>query len=132
MDLWEVGSGRLIKRLESDYNTVSVIVFLPKGNLLASVEDGEVKLREVSSGKVIDEPEYGKGKVTSLAFSPDGRILAYGGTQIILWDVDIGAVIKEFKKDYGKGSTYSSLAFSFDGKLLAALIDFAIELWRIF
>jgi hypothetical protein len=93
LDLWEVHSGRRIRRLESPA-LVRALAFSPDDNLLAaSAELGmehTVQVWELATGKppcwLRGPPD---GGLPSLAFSPDGKTLAGctdDGTPLI-WDV---------------------------------------------
>jgi WD40 repeat protein len=70
------------------------------------------------------------GIVTALAYAPDGRSLATGSTdgRVKLWDAFAGREIREYVW-LRQGMWLSSLAFSGDGKLLAAGFRGEVIVW---
>lgn len=68
--------------------------------------------------------------VTALAFSPDGRFLASGSTEIKLWRVSDGHLLRTLRKHQGT-STMWSLTFSPDGKLLASADQSVVRLLQV-
>jgi WD40 repeat protein len=72
----------------------------------------------------------GNNQALGLVMSADGRTLALGaGTTIYLWDLRRGKEIRQFA---GPQLFARALAFSPDGKLLAAgKLDGSIRLWRV-
>jgi WD40 repeat protein len=87
---------------------------------------GVVDLWDVSTGKKIGScGKRSDGHVHLLAYSPDGKILASCGSGsgiIILSDVTMFKDISTLNGPYEDG-LYRSIAFSSDGKMLAAGVD---------
>jgi WD40 repeat protein len=118
--------------LPNSFAGVLAIAFSPDGKLMASggyeneKENYFARLWDVETGKEIRRFMHGKqgSGIASLAFSPDGKTLATLGTQagvlLRLFDVDTGKLLKAFPKDDGVRPDRGSVAFSADGKMVAA------------
>ena len=112
---------------------VSALAFSPNGVLIASATGASIEIIDLQSGEetLLGQP----GKQTSLVFSPGGKSLASasaaGRCEIRVWNLQTGQmrVLKESCKGL------SSIAFSPDGRQLAAadsdLSSPAIRLWDL-
>jgi WD40 repeat protein len=109
--------------------------------LVSGSQDGSARLWDVPRGAAIrdvistnkDAPE----DVYSMAFSPDGRLLATGQrrlwwrNQIRFWTVGPWTETKVDGIVRTIYSRVSSLAFTHDGRLLAAHIDDDVRVWEM-
>jgi WD40 repeat protein len=91
-----------------------------KSNRLASIADGELRLWDVGTGKVVRAVKTGQEGVPCSVISADGRLLAVTApTGVIrLFDVSTGKEVRRIETSWEE--SIISLAFSPDGKLLAA------------
>ena len=142
--LWTI-AGKEIKEIKGPAQVES-IAFSPDSSILAiGYNDNKIRLWstrteiKIAGHRVPDKPikvlEGHNGLVDSLAFSPHGSVLASasagdrwneGDKTIRLWDVTSGSQINQFD---GTGP----LAFSLDGKLLAANgKDGSMGLWQAY
>jgi WD40 repeat protein len=117
--LWEIAGGRQLREFPA--GTGSLVRFSSDGKHLvcAGSEDG-LSLRDAVSGKIIRRFPAGQRSNGDafVALAPDGKTLAApAGNEVILWDTDSG---KERRRLKGHTSPVLSVAFSPDGKLLAA------------
>lgn len=123
--------------------TVHALAFSPDGKLLAvgtgtqtletlPTDSGGLQLWNVSSHTASGPPLAirNAGTVLSAAFSPSGKLLATGtasgGTE--LWDVSRHQLIATLPA--GRGYEVTSLAFSRDGRTLAAGVQFNTSVTR--
>jgi len=145
--LFEVASGRLIKRLQGhqlkvDGKEVYIrdVVFHPQGDWLASAgDDKRIIFWSLPTGEKQSEWQA-PNRVFALAVSPDGSQLAAStgvddkttlGNQTTLWAVATGDVIRTFE-GHNRMVFESGLSFSPNGELLAtASYDGTARLWNV-
>lgn len=125
--LWDVTSGKEVRRLTGSTLPVHSVGFSPDGKMLAAGAgagfpngDTEVDLWDVGAGKVAHRfAKEQQGWTEAVVFSPDGKTLASASPyETCLWDL---AKLEPRKKLKTQGSLVGgrSIAFSADGKLLA-------------
>ncbi len=116
--IWDLATGKVVRRLQSEQKTIGSVAFSPDGKWLASVggQAGSIStvcLWELSTGKV---RHSWKSSSLSLTFSRDSKILIAGGSVIRRWDVAGG---KEIQPTEGSATAVYTLALSPDGRKLA-------------
>jgi len=144
--VWDIASGREVRTLSGHLLGVRTVAFSPDGHLLASGADDGIKLWDVESGAQVPSSIgqtdlagliIGLNHITSLAFSPDGHVLTVGNSVsaldrsqglVTLWDIGSGRRLKSLDAD-SKG--INSVAFSWDGHMLASGSDDGIKLWDV-
>lgn len=122
---WEASSGKELRRLGPEGGLIHAVALSPDGRMLAT-GGKSVSLWQASTGKELRRlplPEY--RLCCALAFTPDGKFLAtnYEDRWIRFHDVSSGKELRRLEgPDYDMGHAYRvlSLAFSADGKFLAA------------
>lgn len=134
--LWDVATGKEHATLKGkgEYEIVHSVAFSSDGNLLAAgsgsvTGNGTLRLWDLETGKERTVLQGHSDQLRSVAFSPDAKWLASVGSDssVRLWDV---ATAKQsaIKKIYLGGF---SVAFSPDGKLLAATEYKVVTLWDV-
>jgi WD40 repeat protein len=146
--VWEVPSGKALRRVETLQNNTVRSALSADGKLLATwgqysspgagnnPEPGKtIQLWEVATGKElrrvrIDQPGY--VMVSAAVLSPDGKYLAAtasGGATLYLWDAMTG---KELRRLAGRRGMGNYLVFSPDGKAIAAASQqAAVQMWEV-
>lgn len=125
-----------IERIENGRLEFMVLSF--DGKILAGVLDGRLVLLEFTSGRelrrlpAIIQEGNSVSRVCYFAFSPDSSTLAAAGTDevIHLWDVATGMEALQISVP-GLNWQSSSLAFSPNGKTLAAFATNTLHLWDV-
>jgi WD40 repeat protein len=126
--LWDVASGKEVRRLTGPKSKVNAVPFAPTGEVLAAAgEDGVIRLWQPGTGKELRHFSAGPGAVRALSFAADGKTLAAANADktVSLWDPATG---KERQRLRGHAEEVWSVALSPDGKTLASGGD-GIRLW---
>lgn len=133
--LWDVASGKELRKLEGHQDTVSCVAFSPDGRLLASgasgCDPGEVDRRiliwDVQTGEKVGTLDGHEKSVLSVAFSPDGWLLASSSEDdtIRIWELATGKEILRFRD--GKRTAFC-VTFSPNGGNLATAMSGGIAL----
>jgi WD40 repeat protein len=131
--LWDVTTGREIRRLEGHDSTVVGLAFSPDSSLLASCGSWDQTLRiwEVATGKQLHCLRGHNAKVYAVAFLPDGRQVLSGGHDglVRLWDVKRGQEVRKFERNQG---AINAVAVSPDGRRAASGgNDKTARLWEV-
>jgi WD40 repeat protein len=131
VEVYEVSTGKRLKRLPDIKTPVKGLSFSPDGGLLATgIEKEKLKLWALADESTPILLDSGNNDYCT-TFSPDGKFLAStdGDGAIRLWDIASVSIIKTFR---GHKGMIRSLAFSPDGRLLASgSNDQTIRLWNV-
>ncbi|HEU0133441.1 MAG TPA: WD40 repeat domain-containing protein, partial [Allosphingosinicella sp.] len=117
--LWNVATGRLVRKLQGARGTVWTIDFSPDGARLAAAgEDRTIRIWDPAQGRLVHALAGHERNIWEVRFSPDGRRLASGSfdTTTRLWDSATGAALATLG---GHDQAVVGLAWSPDGQLLA-------------
>ena len=128
--LWDVQTGRQIRRFDGHTWPVLSVAFSPDGRqALTGSGDWIARLWDVQTGKELRRFEGHTGSVYAVAFSPDGRQVQTGSKDHTarLWDVQTGRQVHRFE---GHTHWAWSVAFSPDGRqVLTGSRDKTARLW---
>lgn len=137
--IWDITSGQVVKEL-SGFETAAPIynvTFAPDNRSLVWVSRAHIQFMDINSGKLGNRFEH-EDFISDYAVSQDGQYLATaaGGTVngefvplIRIWDVVSGNQVGLIQVSELPGG--NALAFSADGKLLAAGIGSTIFTWNV-
>lgn len=132
MVLWDLNTGREVRRLVGHTDSVSGVAFSPDASqALSGACDGTVRLWDRRTGREVRCLRGHQGFVSSVAFDPTGRRGLSGGWDgtVRLWDLDAGAELKRFP---GHASGVQSVAFSPDGRqAVSGGSDRTVRLWDV-
>jgi WD40 repeat protein len=126
--LWEIPSGRLIRRFAGLGSWNGDISFSPNGKILAVSDEKSVSLVDPVTGKQLRRLPAHSESLACFAFSPDSRAVATAGGErfrgkdfaIRLWDVASGLERRRFTGHQGR---VDQLAFTPDGRWLVSCND---------
>ena len=98
--LWELNTGRVIRKFEVNDWTIIASRFSPDGQQIATAGgDRQIRLWDTQNGKLLKTFSGQSGTIFSLDFSPDGKFLVSGGwdQSIIVWDISSGEIYSRFQ-----------------------------------
>jgi WD40 repeat protein/beta-lactamase regulating signal transducer with metallopeptidase domain len=145
---WDLASGKELHKVPVPGGVnVSGVALSPDGKLVAYGAGDSIHLCEVSSGTELRKLRT--GRVISAAFTPDGKALAVRARnqRLRLWDVETGKELHQLSdadpppQGMGglafvivgafSGPEVRALAFSPDGKQIAAAAGSTVRLWDV-
>lgn len=120
--LWDVKSGRNVATLKGHDGGVTSVAFTRDGKILVSSGGSSIIVWDVATRRKARSIDVGALQgVRSLAVHSDGVTLATSGDGVRLWDLKTGKSIAALNVPAnGPGGHVESVAFSPDGKFLAA------------
>jgi WD40 repeat protein len=128
--LWDMATGRLIRRFEGGAESVTPIAFSPDGKSMLSGGVSTAKLWDLATGQLIRVFNGHTNWIDAVAVSPDGTQLLSGSLDgtAKLWDVVTGGLIHTFGAHSGAIRT---VAFSADQKHVLLGGDDKLKLWDV-
>lgn len=138
VQVWDVRSGTLARTFEGHTGAAYGASFLPRGNRLVSAAgDRSVKLWDIATGdEVVTLRGHRTDFVRSIAVSHDGRLIASGDREggLLLWDgtpLDLSQTAKNCLILHTSAHPVPDMAFTPDGKALAAASGDAVQIWEM-
>lgn len=141
LDLWDVAIGAMIRSFKIRRLGIGTYIGSVKGisggalssdgrRVLYGSHDGTLRLFDVASGeeiRVFDNKDYGHRK--RCVFRPNGQQVLSAGRDLLLWDVNSGAVVRSFE---GHTDEVNGCVFSPDGRhVLSVSDDCTLRLWSV-
>jgi RNA polymerase sigma factor (sigma-70 family) len=133
--VWDVATGRELRRFVVHQASVQSVQFAPDGKaLFGHGADGRVYIWDLEQGKLVRQIGLQFEAIPCWALAPDGKTLATAhhdfanrNHKIRLWDAATGKELRVLK---GHDDTICSLTFSPDGtELASAAKDDTLRLW---
>jgi RNA polymerase sigma factor (sigma-70 family) len=130
---WDLATGKL-KRLQRAPQSQLVMAISSDGKTLALTSEEHLHLWDIAAAKEIQRIATGKldgnNRLLWVEFSPDGKTLAASkaDSTVLIWEAAAGKERTRFKH---KDRRVHNLAFSSDGKILAATGDQHVLLWDL-
>jgi WD40 repeat protein len=118
--LWEVRTGKELRRLDGHSVEVCAVAFSPDGSRIASGgADRTCIIWDAATGREVARVQRRAGRVETVAVSPDGRAVLTGTDEgeVTLWNADSAARSKTYGEKLGK---VTCVAFSPDGHYIAS------------
>ncbi len=126
--VWELDSGRELRRLEGHAGPVRAVAVSADGRVISGGEDGTVRVWEPDSGRELHRLEGHAGPVRAVAVSPDGRVISGSedGT-VRVWEPDSG---RELHRLEGHAGPVYAVAVSPDGRVISGSEDGTVRVWE--
>jgi WD40 repeat protein len=146
-----IGDGQMISVRDTQTGTKGItlretpaeiwrMAFSGDGNFLATAgvpsagAPGELGLWELATGRKVREFQIEANNVYGLSFSPDGKTIAFssGDGYVHLWELESGTELAVFPtREKGEGGVPDAVAFSPDGRYLAAPRGSSLLIWEV-
>jgi serine/threonine protein kinase/Tfp pilus assembly protein PilF/sugar lactone lactonase YvrE len=131
--IWDVGTGKELRRLTVEDGDALSAVFSPDGRQVLSCSGAKLRLWDVDSAQVVRLFRQDLCYASGLAFSRDGRwaLSADGAGRAFLWDVATGNELYRFVA-HSQFTLVEAVAFSSDGcRAFSASNDGTMYIWKL-
>ncbi len=128
--LWDLATGKELRRLEGHRGPVHCLVFTPDGRqAITGGADHTIRVWDLATGKQLRQLQGHNNWVRALAVTPDGKQLLSGSRDklLMLWDLEKGEVIRQYE---GHSSWIEGAALTRDGKTAVSVGD-GVRVWDV-
>jgi WD40 repeat protein len=130
--IWDADSGKPVKEMRTTkHGDTRNLAFSPDSSKLITSDAKSAGMWDIRAGKLLFETKEHAENVSGLVFSPDGHSFASAGGNIVIWDTKTGEERFTFDPPGKNRDGHQGLAFSPDGKLLAASREQDVHVWDI-
>jgi WD40 repeat protein len=130
--LWELATGRELRRFKAHTSMVTAVAFSPDGKqALSAAQEGGVYVWTVADGQIVAHIGKRLPHVFAATFSAEGDKIftASADKAVRLWDIAKGERVNRYK---GHRREVTALALSPDGKqLMTGCLDGEVWLWDV-
>jgi RNA polymerase sigma factor (sigma-70 family) len=120
--LWDLETGKERLHLTQLYQSTSALAFSPDGKALYACDEDHVSAWDTATGEPLKTYVSDSGRLSAFALSPDGKVVAavaHSGAWVVVVNT-----ARDTRLGFSKENrTFTSLAFSPDGKRLAVGVD---------
>ena len=129
--IWNTNTGQLARRINVSSQLSLGVALNADGSILATLSDNTtLTLWNVKSGATIGVPIKLSQRTSDFTLSPDGNTLAFLQNGVTLMDVHTRKIVATLTPPLGE-SGYAKLAFSPNGRYLAAMGYYALTIWDV-
>ncbi len=117
--LWDIRTGREVRRLKAHTNLVRSVAWSPDGLLVSGAFDSTIRLWNPQTGELLRTLSGHTGTVNCIGWSPDGRLLASASDDrsVRVWNAQTGQLLHTWM-GHPKGAR--CVAWSSSGQQLAS------------
>jgi WD40 repeat protein len=130
--VWDVDTGKFVRRLEGSTEWVMCLATSPDGKqIAASGFDRTIRIWDLSTGTKVKDIPANQQIVIALAWSPDGRMIVSGGQdkKIRFWDVASAAETRVIE---GHTDQIFAVAIHPNGQWIASCsADKSVRIWNV-
>jgi hypothetical protein len=130
--LWDVATGKDLRRFDRVKEEVRCAAFSPSGNqVLLGCSPPRLSIWDVAAGTEVGRLDGHTWAVTAVAWSPDGKMVLSGSRDhsVRLWDQERNKMLHRFE---GHAGEVTGVAFSNDGqRAYSASTDKTLRCWDL-
>jgi WD40 repeat protein len=131
--IWEVATGQEVRAFKGPTSDVTAVAFSPDGSRLAAACSVEmaVLVWDVKTGEQTLRLAGNRDWLAAMAYSANGERIASVGGDVRIWDVQSAKELRALSDVAPPGGRVTSVAFSPDGKAIAAAAAGKARVWDV-